>query len=158
MTECELRVNGQPQRTLADGDETLLTVLRDKLFLCGTKRGCNQGVCGACSVLVDGRSVRSCLKLALDCRGSEITTVEGLQAQPTGRALQKAFADKGAVQCGFCIPGMLISAIDLLTHQPAASVEDIRVGLSGNLCRCSGYRKIIEAVHQVAADSGAGAT
>ena len=156
MTVCELRVNGGPLQTVADGDETLLTVLREKLFLSGTKRGCNQGVCGACSVLLDGRSVRSCLKLALDCQGAEITTIEGLQALPAGRALQKAFVDKGAVQCGFCIPGMLISAADLLHGQPAASIEDIRAGLSGNLCRCSGYRKIVEAVHQVVTDARVG--
>jgi aerobic-type carbon monoxide dehydrogenase small subunit (CoxS/CutS family) len=156
MSACDLRVNGQTLQTSAEGEETLLTVLRDRLFLCGTKRGCNQGVCGACSVLVDGRSVRACLKLALDCEDAEITTIEGLEAQPAGRALQQAFAGKGAVQCGFCIPGMLVSAVDLVTHQPGASIDDIRAGLSGNLCRCSGYRKIVEAVHQVVADAAAG--
>jgi len=156
MTVCELRVNGRTLQTLADGDETLLTVLRDRLFLCGTKRGCNQGVCGACSVLVDGYSVRACLKLALDCQQAEITTIEGLQSTPGGRALQDAFAEKGAVQCGFCIPGMLISAVDVVSHHSTASIEDIRTGLSGNLCRCSGYRKIVEAVHQVVEDNAAG--
>ena len=98
------------------------------------------------------------VKLALDCQGSDVTTIEALQAQPNGRALQEAFAEKGAVQCGFCIPGMLVSAVDLLTHQPGANIEAIRVGLSGNLCRCSGYRKIVEAVHQVSAQRVAGDT
>jgi aerobic carbon-monoxide dehydrogenase small subunit len=147
---CHLSVNGIKRSTQADGNDTLLTVLRENLGLRGAKCGCNQGVCGACSVLVDGRSVRSCLMLALDCQDRQITTVEGIAAHPWGSALQDAFAEKGAVQCGFCTPGMLISACELLLDKPQAGIEEIRTGLSGNLCRCTGYRKIVEAVRTVA--------
>jgi carbon-monoxide dehydrogenase small subunit len=149
-TACALRVNGASRAAPADGADTLLSVLRDRLGLTGTKRGCNQGVCGACTVLVDGAAVRSCLSLALDCDGRDITTIEGLERDRIGAALQDAFAESGAVQCGFCTPGMLVSARGLLAETPAPTDDEIRAGLSGNLCRCSGYRKIIDAVRLAA--------
>jgi carbon-monoxide dehydrogenase small subunit len=149
-TACALRVNGASRAAPADGMDTLLTVLREKLGLTGTKRGCNQGVCGACTVLVDGAAVRACLSLALDCDGRDITTIEGLERDRIGAALQDAFAVSGAVQCGFCTPGMLVSARGLLAETPAPTDDEIRAGLSGNLCRCSGYRKIIDAVRLAA--------
>jgi carbon-monoxide dehydrogenase small subunit len=147
---CTIRVNGSAHEVAVDGTETLLTVLRDRLLLTGAKRGCNQGVCGACTVSVDGRAVRACLSLAANCDGSEITTVEALDRDEIGDRLQRAFERHGAVQCGFCTPGMLVAARAILIEQPHATAEAIKAGLSGNLCRCSGYRKIIEAVREVA--------
>jgi aerobic-type carbon monoxide dehydrogenase small subunit (CoxS/CutS family) len=147
-----LRVNGRSRTTLAALDDTLLAVLRDALQLTGAKRGCNQGVCGACTVLIDGRPARACLSLAHTCADRDITTIEGNHA--TVARLQKAFEQTGAVQCGFCTPGMILSAAALLSEKPQASVDEIRTGLSGNLCRCSGYRKIVDAV-RLAAEDGA---
>jgi carbon-monoxide dehydrogenase small subunit len=121
-------------------------VLRDQLQLTAAKRGCNQGVCGACTVLIDGWPQRACLSLAANCEGAAITTLEGLQRDAALTALQAAFAAAGAVQCGFCTPGILISALWLLARQPRPSVDQIRESLSGNLCRCTGYRKIVDAV------------
>lgn len=152
MTGCHLRVNGSAHTLGVDGTDTLLTVLRDELRLTGAKRGCNQGVCGACTVMVDGRAVRACLSLAANCQDIEITTIEGLEQDEIGRRLQRAFEERGAVQCGFCTPGMLIAARMLLAEHKDPSADVIRAGLSGNLCRCSGYRKIIDAVKQVAED------
>lgn len=143
-----LRVNEAEREARAGLHETLLTVLRDELQLTGAKRGCNQGVCGACTVLVDGRPVRACLKLAHTCAGSEITTIEG--AHGIAERLQRAFEQAGAVQCGFCSSGMLLAAAALVAEKPDASVEEIRAGLAGNLCRCTGYRKIVDAVRAVA--------
>ena len=152
---CRLDVNGTSRAVLAEGDETLLSVLRDKLGLTGAKRGCNQGVCGACTVMIDGVAMRSCLSLAANCEGQEILTVEGLDRDRIGSALQKALAESGAVQCGFCTPGMLIAARQLLAADPAPSDDAIRAGLSGNLCRCSGYRKLVGAVRQAARELSA---
>jgi carbon-monoxide dehydrogenase small subunit len=135
----------------AFGSDTLLTVIRDQLLLTGTKRGCNQGVCGACTVLSDGRPVRSCLSLALDCEDRRVDTIEGLTAHPVMQALQQAFIAAGAFQCGFCTPGMLVSAFDLLQRNRRPSSGDVRGALSGNLCRCTGYKKIVEAVLAAAA-------
>ncbi|HEX2115045.1 MAG TPA: (2Fe-2S)-binding protein [Alphaproteobacteria bacterium] len=146
-----LRINGKTRTVLAALDDTLLTTLRDALQLTGAKRGCNQGVCGACTVLIDSRPARACLSLTHTCASRDITTIDGPYANIA--QLQKAFAETGAVQCGFCTPGMILSAAALLAEKPQPSVEDIRTGLSGNLCRCSGYRKIIEAV-QLAAEAG----
>jgi carbon-monoxide dehydrogenase small subunit len=141
-----LRINGQAREVQASLGDTLLTVLRDQLLLTAAKRGCNQGVCGACTVLVDGRPQRACLSLAANCEGVSITTLEGLARDPAMARLQKAFAARGAVQCGFCTPGILISAHTLLARKPDAKADDIRAGLSGNLCRCTGYRKIVDAI------------
>jgi carbon-monoxide dehydrogenase small subunit len=146
-----LTINGEAARTDAALEDTLLTVLRDKLHLTAAKRGCNQGVCGACTVSIDGHTMRSCLSLALNCEGADVRTLEGLNERPAMRALQDAFADKGAFQCGFCTPGMLVSAHALLEKNPDPDDAAIRTALSGNLCRCTGYVKIIEAVRQAAA-------
>ncbi len=126
---------------------TLLTALREHLRLTGAKRGCNQGVCGACTVMIDGRPTRSCLSLAMNCEGREITTVEGLAPAAGELApVQQAIMDGNGLQCGFCTPGMLISAQALLDRKEKLSVEEVQRGLSGNLCRCSGYRKIVQAI------------
>jgi carbon-monoxide dehydrogenase small subunit len=147
---CLLNVNGADARVDVDGVETLLTTLRERLALLGAKRGCDQGVCGACTVLLDGLPVRACLSLAANCEGSEVTTIEALNREALGRDLQRAFVELGAVQCGYCTSGMLLSAYALLRDNPAAEVDDVREALSGNLCRCSGYRKIVDAVLHVA--------
>ena len=146
----ELRVNGHTYQVGAHPSERLLDVLRNHLGLTGAKDGCSTGQCGACTVLVDGRAVNSCLVLAADAVGKEITTIEGLA--PPGRLhpLQQAFLDHGAVQCGFCTPGMVLTAKALLDEDTAPSEEDIRRALAGNLCRCTGYRKIFEAIKSYA--------
>ena len=146
-----LRINGEARRVMAALHDTLLTVLRDRLQLTAAKRGCNQGVCGACTVSVDGHSMRSCLSLAHNCEGSDILTLEGLGDETRMRVLQAAFAATGAFQCGFCTPGMLVSAHMLLgtNHDPDDAA--VRAALSGNLCRCTGYVKILQAVQSAAA-------
>ncbi len=142
-----LRVNGAERPVAAVAPwTTLLTVLRDELGLTGAKRGCNQGVCGACTVTIDGEPVRSCLSLALNCTGRDIVTVEGLAPAGALAPVQQALAEGNAVQCGFCTPGILISADALLRRNAPLSVDEVRAGLSGNLCRCSGYKKIVEAI------------
>jgi carbon-monoxide dehydrogenase small subunit len=141
-----LHINGQSRSVQASLADTLLSVLRDQLLLTAAKRGCNQGVCGACTVLIDGRPQRACLTLAANCEGVTITSLEGLQREGALTKLQAAFSAGGAVQCGFCTPGILISAHWLLANQPNPTVDDVRAGLSGNLCRCTGYRKIVDAV------------
>ena len=141
-----LNVNGAALPTSADASDTLLTIIRDQFLLTGAKRGCNQGVCGACTVLSDSRPVRSCLSLALDCEDKRIDTIEGLGDQPVMQALQRAFIAGGAFQCGFCTPGVLVTAFALLTDNRRPSENDVRRALSGNLCRCTGYKKIVEAV------------
>lgn len=142
-----LRVNGADRPVAAVAPwTTLLTVLRDELGLTGAKRGCNQGVCGACTVMIEGEPVRSCLSLAANCTNRDITTVEGLAPAGSLAPVQQALAEGNAVQCGFCTPGILISAHALLRRNAPLTVDDVRAGLSGNLCRCSGYKKIVEAV------------
>jgi aerobic-type carbon monoxide dehydrogenase small subunit (CoxS/CutS family) len=145
----ELTVNGRGRTVRAAPEATLLTALRDELTLTGAKRGCNQGVCGACTVLVDGRPVRSCLSLALNVVGQEITTIEGLAQSGRLLPLQQSLLSHGAVQCGFCMSGMLVSAFALLQRRPNPTRDETRTALSGNLCRCSGYSKIVDAVCNV---------
>jgi carbon-monoxide dehydrogenase small subunit len=143
----ELLVNGRDRIAEVEAHHTLLEVLRDDLGLTGTKECCLVGECGACTVLLDGRSVDSCLVLAVEADGAQVTTVEGL-ASSDGRLdpLQQAFLDHGAAQCGFCIPGQLVSARALLATTPRPSRAEVEEGLAGNLCRCAGYEQIIEAV------------
>ena len=150
-----LEINGAAREVEAQPWETLLEVLRERLGLLGAKRGCNQGVCGACTVLIDGRPMRGCLSLAVNCTGCEIITIEGLADGDALAPVQQAFVDTGAVQCGFCMAGMLLAAHALLAETPDPSVEEVRAGLAGNLCRCSGYVKLIDAVRRAAAGGGA---
>jgi aerobic-type carbon monoxide dehydrogenase small subunit (CoxS/CutS family) len=145
-----LTVNGAAWPASADLSDTLLTIIRDQLLLTGAKRGCNQGVCGACTVLADGRPVRACLSLALDCDDRRIDTIEGLNNRSVMQGLQRAFIAAGAFQCGFCTPAMLVAAFALLTGNRHPSEDDIRQALSGNLCRCTGYKKIVAAVRDAA--------
>jgi aerobic carbon-monoxide dehydrogenase small subunit len=153
MTETatiNLRINGEVVPMEVETKRTLLEVLRHDLLLTGTKRGCNQGVCGACSVLVDGISIRSCLSLAVAMQGRDIVTIEGLSDGPKLDRVQQAFLDAGAIQCGFCMPGMIISAKGLLNRNPRPTREEIRHALGNNICRCSGYVKVIDAVYRAA--------
>jgi len=145
-----IRVNGEEVEVLFAPYKTLLEVLREDLDLTGTKHGCELGECGACAVLVDGEPVLSCLALALDCEGREIETVEGLARGPELHPLQAAFADLGAAQCGYCTPGILMTAKALLEAEPAPSRERIKEAISGNLCRCTGYQQIFEAIEEAA--------
>jgi len=145
-----LTVNGEPVDALADDYKTLLEVLREDLGLTGTKHGCELGECGACAVLVDGQPLLSCLLLAVECAGRSVTTVEGLAAGGQLHPLQECFADLGAAQCGYCTPGILMTAKALLDREPHPSRERIREALSGNLCRCTDYAQIIDAVEAAA--------
>lgn len=145
-----LRVNGETREAAFAPHKTLLEVLREDLALTGTKHGCELGECGTCTVLVDGEPQLSCLVLGLECEGREITTVEGLAGGAELHPLQVAFADLGAAQCGYCTPGILLAAKALLDENPSPSREAIRRALAGNLCRCTGYLKIYEAVELAA--------
>ena len=141
-----LNVNGQSYDLALAPHRTLLDVLREDVGLTGTKRGCDDGDCGACTVLVDGAPITSCMMLAVDAQGKAITTIEGLSANGKLHPLQRAFIDHGALQCGFCTPGMILTAKYLLDENPHLTDEEIREGLAGNLCRCTGYVQILEAV------------
>ena len=147
----ELTVNGERREADVWAGESLLTTLRDRLDLPGSKNACEQGECGSCSVLLDGELVCACLVLAAQADGHEVVTVEGLGAGGELHRVQEAFADTGAVQCGFCTPGLVVAAADLLRRVPDPSDDEIREALSGNLCRCTGYQKILDAVHAAAA-------
>ena len=145
-----LVVNSQPVELLVDSYKTLLEVLREDLQLTGTKHGCELGECGACAVLLDRAPVLSCLVVAADCDSRAITTVEGLAEHGRLHPLQECFADHGAAQCGYCTPGILVTAKALLDEDPRPSRDRIREALSGNLCRCTGYQQIVEAVQRAA--------
>jgi len=154
MSTITIKVNGRPRKIAIEGGETLLEVLRVQLGLTGAKRGCNQGVCGSCTVLIDGRAARACLHLAGLAEHADIVTVEGLASDGELSPMQQAFVDAGAVQCGFCMPGMVIAATALVAENPKPNDEEIREGLAGNLCRCSGYVKVVEAIRQAVHSKG----
>ena len=145
-----LHINGKPYKVRIYPNETLLEVLRDKLDMTGSKEGCGEGVCGSCTIHMDGKPVRSCLTLAMEARGTAIKTVEGLADGDELSDLQQSFIDHGAVQCGFCTPGMLMSADALLHENPRPDEKAIRKALAGNICRCTGYAKIVEAAAHAA--------
>lgn len=143
-----LNVNGENYDVVLHPNATLLDVLRDQLGLTGTKKGCNEGDCGACTVLIDGKTAASCSTLAIDVQGTKIITIEGLAKDGVLHPVQKAFVDKFAIQCGFCTPGMIMSAVALLNEDPNPTEDKIRDYMRGNLCRCTGYVKIIDAVNE----------
>ena len=149
-TRIRLKVNGEEREVLAPVHHTLLEVLREELGLAGTKHGCELGECGTCTVLVDGRPVLSCLALPVECEDREITTVEGLARDGALDPLQQAFAELGSAQCGYCIPGFLLSAAALLRERPQPTRREIAEATGGNLCRCTGYLKIFEAIELAA--------
>jgi carbon-monoxide dehydrogenase small subunit len=150
-----LVVNGQTEELLVPSNMTLLHALRDQLGMTGTKNGCEAGECGACTVLVDGEPVNSCLVLAVELNGREITTIEGLSSNGKLTPLQQAFADLNAVQCGYCTPGMLMAATALLKRNSKPTEEDIQKAMIGNLCRCTGYQRIIDAIVEASRQGGA---
>lgn len=143
-----LTINGQSHHLEVAPDRLLVELIRDELGLTGTKQGCESNMCGACTVLLDGQSVHSCTVLAVQADGKTITTIEGIGDQENLHPVQQAFLDNLGYQCGFCTPGMIMSSVGLLTENPDPTAEEIRLGLIGNLCRCTGYLKIIESVRQ----------
>ena len=145
-----LHVNGKSYDVAIEPRQSLLQVLREELHLTGTKEGCSEGECGACTVILDGKTVDSCLIFGLEVEGCQITTIEGLSSNDTLHPVQQAFVEHGGAQCGFCTPGIILAAKALLEQTPNPSEEEIRWGLSGNLCRCTGYVKIVEAVQAAA--------
>lgn len=145
----ELNINGDSHEFLVAPNHTLLEVLRENLGLMGTKRGCDLGACGACTVLIDGEAYLSCLMLAVDAVGKNIMTIEGLTAGGDLHPLQSAFIEQGGIQCGFCTPGMILTAEAILTEEEHPSEDEIKKKMAGNLCRCTGYKKIIEAIVSV---------
>jgi carbon-monoxide dehydrogenase small subunit len=145
-----LTVNGQQYDVAIEPRQSLLQVLREELHLTGTKEGCSEGECGACTVILDGKTVDSCLIFGLEANGRNILTIEGLATSEALHPVQQAFADFGGVQCGFCTPGMILAATALLESNPNPTEEEIRWGIAGNLCRCTGYVKIVEAIKSAA--------
>jgi len=154
LQKIHFSVNGQDTELMINPDESLLEVLRDRLGLKGTKHGCGAGECGACTVLVDGLAVDSCIYPAGHLEGVRVETIEGQEKDGSITSLQEAFIREGAVQCGFCTPGMIMSAKGLLDESPAPTREEIRRAISGNLCRCTGYKKIVRAVETAAGKGG----
>ena len=144
-----LTINGKEYELAVSPNMTLADLLRQELLLTGTKKGCELGECGTCTVIMNGRSVNSCLVLAVQASGKDIITVEGLETEQGLHPLQKKFIENGAIQCGFCTPGMLLSAKTLLDKNPKPSEQEIRTAISGNLCRCTGYQKIVESIKDV---------
>ncbi|HET7089135.1 MAG TPA: (2Fe-2S)-binding protein [Anaerolineae bacterium] len=147
-----LTVNGEPRELLIDPRRTLLDVLRNQLELRGTHRGCDTGNCGACTVILNGRLVTSCMVLAADCDGADVLTVEGISPDGQLHPVQRALVEQGGIQCGYCTPGMVMASVALLNANPQPTEEEVRMGLAGNLCRCTGYKKIVEAVLAVAGE------
>jgi len=154
LKEINLTVNNRPYRLSVLSHRTLLDVIREDLGLTGTKEGCGLGECGACTVLLDGQAVNSCLVLAAEADGKKITTIEGLADGDKLHPVQQAFVDHGGLQCGFCTPGMIMSAKALLDKNPTPTEEEIKQAISGNLCRCTGYTKIIESIRAAAENMG----
>ena len=154
LIECT--VNGEAQSVEVPSRRLLSDFLRDDLHLTGTKRGCETGICGACSILLDGEVVKSCLMLAVQVQGRAITTIEGLSEGEELHPLQKNFMQCGGLQCGYCTPGMIMASCDLLKNNPQPSTDDVRHGLSGNLCRCTGYTQIVESVLHAAKEMNHG--
>lgn len=152
----KLKVNNEELEILVEPHWTLLEVLREELDLTGTKEGCGEGVCGACTVLLEGEPVRACLTLALEAQGCSVTTIEGLAGEKGLDPLQESFIRHGAVQCGFCTPGMIMAAKALLLANPCPQEEEIRKAISGNICRCTGYAKIVEAISAAASQHDPG--
>jgi carbon-monoxide dehydrogenase small subunit len=158
MVKVTVNVNGEARTAVVPGETTLLKLLREEFNLTGSKLGCDVGDCGACTVILDGKSVNSCLMLASQADGREVLTIEGLATMERLHPLQKAFEEKGSLQCGFCGPGVIMSAKALLDENPDPSEQDIRDALAGNLCRCTGYAKMIEAIQAVARGDAASTT
>ena len=148
-TDIELSVNGKKYQLSVEPRRTLVEVLRENLGLMGTKKSCNEGECGACTLIMDGKTVTSCLVLALDAQGKEIITIEGLSKGETLHPIQESFLKHGGVQCGFCTPGMVMSAKALLDENPKPNLDETRRAISGNLCRCTGYQHIINSIMEV---------
>ena len=142
----KIKINGKWTEVLVAPDELLIDTLRETLHLTGTKKGCGQGDCGACTVILNGKAVNSCLILSVQADGSDLLTIEGLGTRNSLHPIQKAFLEYGAIQCGYCIPGMIMSTKALLDANPRPSEQEIKEGLSGNLCRCGGYAQMIEAL------------
>jgi carbon-monoxide dehydrogenase small subunit len=153
--EIEFTLNGVRRRATVGVTMSALDMLRDVVGLTGTKYGCGEGECGACTIVVDGSSVNACLMFAVDCDGRDVTTIEGLAKSPCGATLREAFVANGAVQCGFCTPGMMMQASHLLATHPGADADTIKRGIEGNLCRCTGYKKIVDAIAAAATEEGA---
>jgi carbon-monoxide dehydrogenase small subunit len=156
LQQVQTTINGEPTTFLCEPRQSLLEVLRETLGLTGSKEGCNNGNCGACSVLLDGRLVNSCLVLAVEAQGREVTTVEGLAGPEGLHPLQQTFLEEAGLQCGICTPGFLVAAKALLDRNPNPTEHEIRYWLAGNLCRCTGYDKIVRAVQRAAEMKGAG--
>ena len=152
--KIEMTVNGEKVSAGVEPRKTLLDFLREDLHLTGTKKGCDRGNCGACTVLLNGKPVNSCLVLAVEAQGQEIITIEGLSDGLKLHPLQEAFIQQGAIQCGYCIPGMILAAKAILDENPRPSEEEIRTGISGNICRCTGYVKIVRAIQAAAEKMG----
>jgi len=148
--KISFKINGETMSMDVQPHWTLLRLIREELGLTGTKEGCGEGECGSCTILLNGKPINSCLVLAIDVDGKSVTTIEGLADGEDLHPLQTAFVGKGAIQCGFCTPGMILAAKGLLDRQPSPSEEEIRLEMSGNLCRCTGYAKIIEAIQTAA--------
>lgn len=148
MKEIVLNVNGMDYNVEIDEEDRLIDVLRERLNLIGTKEGCSEGECGACSVIMDGKIVNSCMVMGFQAEGKKIFTIEGLETNEGIHPIQQAFLDEGAVQCGFCIPGMVLSAKVVLDKNPTPSRDEIRESISGNLCRCTGYNKIVDSIER----------
>lgn len=149
--EIEFRLNGISRRVSVPAQMSALDMLRGPLGLTGTKYACGEGECGACTILVDGTTVNSCLMFAVDCDGRDVVTIEGLSTTPQGERLARSFVEHGAVQCGFCTPGLVVQASHMLVKHPGADHAQVQRGIEGNLCRCTGYRKIVEAIERAAA-------